>query len=92
MKPGEYVQVNGVSSGVPPWQGRFTVLPADKGQIEVRGDLSGGTLNKAVQPVVRTLPGRQATIQVGRQVAGTQAGDAGSETGIKLDMMTSPGC
>ncbi|CAM5317813.1 M56 family metallopeptidase [Rhodanobacter lindaniclasticus] len=92
VKPGEYVQVNGVSSGVPPWQGRFTVLPADKGQIEVRGDLSGGTLNKAVQPVVRTLPGRQATIQVGRQVAGTQAGDAGSETGIKLDMMTSPGC
>lgn len=94
LKPGEYAHVNGVSTDVPAWSGRIAVLPAAKGQLEVRGDLSGGSLDKAVHPIVRTLPGQKATIMVGRQVA-DRNGDAKvaeGETSIKLDMTPSIGC
>jgi beta-lactamase regulating signal transducer with metallopeptidase domain len=95
LKPGEYAHVNGVSTGAPAWNGRITVLPAAKGQIEVRGDFSGGSLGeKDVHPIIRTLPGRQATILIGRRVDGKPGGasDAGKGTSIKLDMTPTLGC
>lgn len=94
LKPGEYVAVNGTSTGAPPWNGRFAVMPADKGQIEVHGDLNGGSLDRATHPVVRTMPGQTATIMVGRRAVDGN-GDvqaAAGEASIKLDMTPSIGC
>lgn len=94
LKPGEYFQVNGTSVGVPQWQGRFALFPAGKGQVEVRVDMNGGTLDNEVHPIVRTLPGRQATIQIGRRTDGKPGDthDAGTETSIRMDMTPSIGC
>ncbi len=95
LKPGEYAHVNGVSTGVPPWEGRITVLPAPKGQIEVRGDVGGGGIDKAVHPIVRTLPEQRATIQVGEHIATGKQGDASDtdkERSIKLEVTPTSGC
>lgn len=94
LKPGEYANVSGVSTAVPAWQGRFAALPAANGQIEVRGDLSGGSLDGTAHPIVRTLPGQQATILVGTRAVG-ESGDthiSGGEKSIKLDVTPSIGC
>lgn len=88
LKPGEYANVNGVATEVPPWQGRVVVFPAEKGEIEIRTDMSGGTLDKAVRPIVRTMPGQRATIEIGSDVDGAD----GRFTGIKLDMTAGIGC
>ena len=88
LKPGEYTNINGVSTGVPPWSGRVAVVPAAKGQIEVRTQLSGGSLDQAVAPIVRTMPGQQATIETGRRAEGGKGGF----TGIKLTMTPNIGC
>lgn len=93
LKPGEYANVSELSKNAPPLKGRIAVLPAAKGQIEVRSDFSGGSLDKAVSPIVRTLPGKPASIMIGRST--DQHGDwykSGHWTGIKLDMTTSIGC
>ncbi|GAB3783073.1 M56 family metallopeptidase [Dyella agri] len=88
LKPGEYTHINGVSTGVPPWSGRVALVPAAKGQIEVRTYLSGGSLDKAVAPIVRTMPGQEARIETGRRAEGGKGGF----TGIKLAMTPNIGC
>lgn len=87
LKPGEYANVNGVTTDVPSWQGRVAVFPAEKGEIEIRTDMSGGTLDTAVQPIVRTMPGQQATIKIG-----DIDDKSGSFKGVKLDLTSSIGC
>ena len=82
LKPGEYTSINGVSTNVPPWNGRVAAFPAPKGAIELRVDMSGGTLDKPVHPILRTMPGQQAVVEVGRRVDG----EHGSFKGLKLDM------
>ena len=94
LKPGEYADVNELSKDMPPLKGRVAVLPAAKGQVEVRSDFSGGGLDKkGVRPIVRILPGQPASIMIGRST--DRHGDwheSGHWTGIKLDMTASVGC
>ena len=82
LKPGEYTSFNGVSTNVPPWNGRVAAFPAPKGGIELRVDMSGGTLDKPVHPILRTMPGQPAVVEVGRRVVG----EHGSFKGLRLDM------
>jgi hypothetical protein len=96
LTPGVYTNVDGVSAGVPPWQGRIAVLPAPKGALEIRIDLSGGPLDEAVHPVVLTLPGQKATVEIAHGApyvgdGGVFAGGGGF-TGIKLEMTPAIGC
>lgn len=94
LKPGEYASVSGVSAGVPPWKGRFTVIAAAKGQVEVRGEMEGGTLHEVTHPVVRTMPGQLATILFGVRVAGKpgEMNVTGGKQSIKVDLTPSIGC
>ncbi|MBD8898055.1 M56 family metallopeptidase [Rhodanobacter sp. DHG33] len=88
LKPGEYASINGVATDVPPWQGRVAMFPAEKGEIEIRSEIHGGTLDKPVEPMVRTMPRQNATIEIGRDTAGAD----GSFKGIKLEMTPGIGC
>lgn len=88
LKPGQYVMVNGSATGVAAWNGRFTVVPAEGGQLEVQGDLSGGTLKEPVHPRVRSQPGQTATIEVGE----VHQGDVKSNHSIRLDVTARLGC
>ena len=94
LKPGEYVAVNGVSTGLPPWKGRFAVQPTEKGLIEIRADVSGGTLDTVAHPVVRTALGQKATILVAKRVLVDSSTHKIEqvERGIQLDMTPSIGC
>ncbi|MBD8872446.1 M56 family metallopeptidase [Rhodanobacter sp. DHB23] len=87
LKPGEYANVNGVATEVPPWQGRVAMFPAEKGEIEIRADMSGGTLDKPTHPILRTMPGRPAIIQIGNVDS-----KSGSFKGIRLMMTANIGC
>lgn len=87
LQPGEYANVNSVATDVPPWQGRVAVFPAEKGEIEIRADMSGGTLDKPTQPILRTLPGRQAIIKIGNV-----DDKSGSFKGVELMMTANLGC
>ncbi|OOG45500.1 M56 family metallopeptidase [Rhodanobacter sp. C01] len=94
LKPGEYVHVSGVSTGVPPWKGRFAVMSTVGGQIEIHGEMVGGTLHEASHPIVRTKPGQLATILFGTRVSG-KPGEmevTGGEQSIKVDLTPSTGC
>lgn len=68
LKPGQYYETTqGGIASLAPWRARFTVVPATDGLLEVQGELSGGSLEQTVYPKVRTHPGQEATIQIGRQ-------------------------
>jgi len=88
IKPGEYATASGSTTGMPGWQGRFTVVPAEHGQLEVQGDISGGPLDKPVHPKVRNPPGQAATIEVGE----VHTGHASSNYAIRMDLTASLGC
>ena len=92
LTPGEYYNVT--ESGIwnlPAWHGRFTVVSAEKGELEVQGELSGGSLAAPGYPKLRMLPGQQGTIQVGQQVHDKQ-GRVTEDHTIKIDMTPSIGC
>lgn len=89
LKPGVYTKVDGLGTNVSAWQARLAVLPAPKGQIEIRLELSGGTLGKPVHPIVRTRPGQKATVVFGRAAYGV---DGGLITGIKVELTPDIGC
>lgn len=94
LKPGEYASVSGVSNGMPPWKGRFAVMSTTGGQIEIHGEMEGGTLHEVSHPVVRTMPGQLATILFGTRVIG-KPGEmevTGGEQSIKVDLTPSIGC
>jgi len=76
---------------LPPWHGRFTIVPGEKGELEVRGELSGGSMTAPGYPRLRMLPGQQGTIQVGQQVHDKQ-GHVTEDHTIKIDVTPSVGC
>ena len=92
LKSGEYYTDTQTAIGtLPPWHGRYTVVPAEHGMLEVQAHLSGGSLPAAVDPGVRTHPGQTATIQVGQQVAGKD-GKVVEDHTIKIELTPSIGC
>jgi beta-lactamase regulating signal transducer with metallopeptidase domain len=93
LKPGVYGNVDVVGSGAAPWQGRVAVLPAKAGLLELRIDLSGGTLDKPVHPIVQTLPGQKATVEVAHGAPYGEDRDVrGGFPGIKLELTPGIGC
>ncbi|WP_077512715.1 M56 family metallopeptidase [Rhodanobacter sp. B05] len=92
LKPDQYYQLTETDIGqLPPWHGRFTVGPAEKGELEVRGELSGGSLAAPSYPKLRMLPGQKGTIQIGQQVHDKQ-GHVTEDHTIKIDVTPSIGC
>lgn len=91
LKAGKYGHVGHIKDGdtdEPSWHGRIAALPADKGLIEVRADISGGTLGEKVRPIVRVVPGQQGVIEIGNRTDG----EPGNFKGIKLVVTAYPGC
>lgn len=88
VKAGDPVFVSGSAADIPGWRGSFAVGTADGGMLEVRGDLSGGTLEQPVHPAIRTRPGQKATIQVGE----VNHGDPKASHAIRIDLTPSLGC
>lgn len=92
LKRGEYYTDTQTAIGtLPPWHGRYTVVPAEHGMLEVQAHLSGGSLPAPIDPRVRIQPGQTATIQVGQQVAGKDGKTAEDHT-IKIELTPSVGC
>jgi len=101
LKPGEFSSFNGSRDGVPDWHGRFAVVPAAQGEIEVRTRLEasftkadGSVQTLSVQPVVRTASRKQATILLGAQVALSPDGAkvSAGEPAMRVDLTPSAGC
>ncbi|HZX71216.1 MAG TPA: M56 family metallopeptidase, partial [Rhodanobacter sp.] len=72
LKPGEYTELSGTDTSKLSWQGRFAVSSVAGGQLEVgtqvdtRFDRGNGNVHtQSAKPVVRTMPGQQATIVFG---------------------------
>lgn len=86
-KPGAYAYISSYTVNAPLWQGRVAVFPAEKGELEIRTEVRGGTLSKPVQPIVRTMPGQPVTIEIGNV-----NNKDGSFRGLKLVMTPKAGC
>ena len=92
LKPGQYYEVTESNIGkLPPWHGRFTVVPAEHGQLEVQAELNGGSMPMPSYPKLRMLPGQKGTIQVGNKVADNN-GKLVEDSTIKIDLTPSIGC
>lgn len=92
LKPGQFYDVTETDVGkLPPWHGRFTVVAAEHGQLEVQASMSGGPLAKPGNPKIRMLPGQQGTIQVGSKLA-DKDGEVVENNTIKIDLTPSIGC
>ena len=92
LLPEQYYNVTETDIGqLPPWHGRFAVVPGEQGLLEVQAHLSGGSLAAPVDPKVRTRPGQTATIQVGQQVAGKDGKMLEDHT-IRFELTPSLGC
>ena len=85
-----YTLTEGAAGGLPSWNARITVVPAEHGQLEVRAYLSGGSLAKPVSPRIRMRPGQPGGIQLGEVVMGKD-GRSIDHT-LKLELTTWPGC
>lgn len=100
LKPGEYTELSGTDTSKLSWQGRFAVSPVAGGQLEVstqvdtRFDRGGGNVRtQSAKPVVRTLPGQQATIMFGQVVdAGPRQSGKPEDNTIKIGLTSSVGC
>jgi hypothetical protein len=100
VKPGEYTEPSGVDTGKLAWQGRFAVSPVAGGQLEVsaqvdtRFDRGGGNVRtQSAKPVVRTMPGQQASIVFGQIVEGKPIENLKPENNtIKIGVTPSMGC
>lgn len=92
LKPGQFYEVTESNIGkLPPWHGRFTVVPAERGQLEVQVAMSGGPLAKPSNPWIRMLPGQQGTIQVGKKLE-DKDGKVVEDDTIRIDLTPSVGC
>ena len=92
LKPGQFFDMTKTNLGkLPPWHGRFTVVPAEHGQLEVQVAMSGGPLAKPSNPRIRMLPGQQGTIQVGNKLEGKD-GKVVEDNTIRIDLTPSVGC
>ncbi|MEO8778277.1 MAG: M56 family metallopeptidase [Rhodanobacter sp.] len=86
-----YTVAESDSGQLPPWRGRFTVVPGDNGELEVRGEVSGGSLAAPSYPRLRMRPGQHGTIQIGQQARDKQGQLVGDHT-IRIDVTPSIGC
>ena len=92
LKPGHFLDLTETNLGkLPPWHGRFTVVPAERGQLEVQAIMSGGPLAKPSKPKIRMLPGQQGTIEVGNKLEDKNGKIVEDDT-IKIDLVPSVGC
>ncbi len=100
LKPNEYSDVSGVNSAAMSWKGRFAVTPAAKGQLEIRALLDtrfdngdGKVRAQSARPIVRTMPGQQATIVFGQIVDGRHLANAKlQDNTLKIGLTPSLGC
>jgi beta-lactamase regulating signal transducer with metallopeptidase domain len=92
VKPGQSFLVSGMSDGVPPWSGSFSVRPVDQGLIEIQGTLSGGMLTAVTHPVIKTKLGQQAIVMVGNRRMAVAPDQAASAQTIKIDFLPTAGC
>lgn len=100
LKPGEYTELSGIDTSKLSWQGRFAVSPVAGGQLEVgtqvdtRFDRGGGIIRtQSARPVVRTLPGQQATIVFGQVAdAGPRQSGKPEDNTIKIGLTPSADC
>lgn len=91
LRSGQYYEATEGGIGqLPPWHARFAVVPAADGLLEIQGQLSGGTLSGPVYPKLRTHPGQQATIEIGRQ--NDASAKAAADHIIKVDLTPTVGC
>lgn len=88
LKAGEFFSISGSADDVPGWHGRFVVLPASDGLLEVRADVDGGPLDKPIRPRVRAKPGETATVEIGE----VNHADPGASRGIRIDLTPHQGC
>lgn len=92
LKPGQSHDMTETGLGkLPPWHGRFTVVPAGHGQLEVQAAMSGGPLVKPANPRIRVLPGQQGSIQLGDRLA-DKGGKVVEDHTIRIDLTPSVGC
>jgi len=92
LKPGQFFDMTNTNLGrLPPWHGRFTVVPAQHGQLEVQAAMNGGPLAEPANPRIRMLPGQLGTIQVGSKLAGKDGKVIEDDT-IKIELTPSIGC
>lgn len=90
-RAGQFYALDEQAAGdLPPWHGRITVVPAEHGQLEVRTDLSGGSLTKPVAPRIRMQPGQPGGIQTGDTV--TDKDGRSIDRTLKLEVTAWPGC
>jgi beta-lactamase regulating signal transducer with metallopeptidase domain len=100
VKSGEYTDPNGMEADKLSWEGRFAVSPAPDGQLEVRAKIStrfdrgnGNVRTQSGEPIVRTMPGQQASIVFGQIVSGKQLEDVTlEESAVRFGLTPSVGC
>jgi hypothetical protein len=90
LRPGGFYEAIESADPVPTWHTRFWVETAPKGQLLVKAEISGGTLDKTVHPGVGMLPGQTGTIQIGNKLTGKD-GKVADRT-LKVDLTPSVGC
>ncbi|HEY9132225.1 MAG TPA: M56 family metallopeptidase [Dyella sp.] len=86
-----YELIEDSTPNLAPWRALVGVVPTDKGQLEVRADISGGTLNGTTQPRIRVSEGQEGTIMVGSRL-GPSAGVPVGEHTLTLRALPSTGC
>ncbi|WP_426688962.1 M56 family metallopeptidase [Rhodanobacter ginsengiterrae] len=98
LKPGEYTELSGTDTSTLSWQGRFKVSPVTGGQLEVsaqvdthfdRGD--GNVRTQSAKPIVRTMPGQQASIVFGQTIDGKHREKLENNT-IRIGVTPGIGC
>jgi len=92
LKPGQFFHITKTDLGkLPPWHGRFTVVPAQHGQLEVQVAMSGGPLAGPTDPRIRMLPGQQGTIEVGSRLV-DKNGKLVEDNTIRIKLTPNIGC
>jgi hypothetical protein len=100
LKPGEYNRLNGSDGSALSWRGRFAVSPAAGGQLQVDADVDtrfdrgdGKVRTRSAKPIVRTMPGQQASIVFGQVTEGRHQADAKRQDDtIRIGVTPSIGC
>lgn len=92
LKPGQFYDLTETDLGkMPTWHGRFTVVPAERGLLEIQGSMSGGPLSEPSSPWVRTRPGEMGVIQFGSEHVDKQGKTVEDDT-LRIELTPSIGC
>jgi hypothetical protein len=86
-----YELIEDSTPNLAPWHALVGVVPTDKGQLEVRADISGGTLNGTTQPRIRVSEGQEGTIMLGEKLGASATVPVGEHT-LTLRAVPSTGC